>query len=179
MTQLAAVRSSTRRVARRGAATAVLAGLALGLAGIVAVPTVAWAASYGSQVTLPFTGLDTPNGIAVDAAGDVYVADTYNSRVVELPAGCTKSSCQTTLNFGGLSYPLDVGVDSAGDVFAMDYNAVDELPSGCAVAACQVTLPFGALTEQTGMAVDAAGDVYVADDTKVLELPTGCDTSTA
>ena len=32
--------------------------------------------TYGPQVTLPFTGLSRPGGVAVDAAGDVYVADS-------------------------------------------------------------------------------------------------------
>lgn len=39
------------------------------------------------QTVLPFTGLDWPNGVAVDSAGAVYVADQYNSQVVKLAAG--------------------------------------------------------------------------------------------
>ena len=36
---------------------------------------------------VPFTGLNIPWGVAVNAAGDIYVADTDNNRVVKLPAG--------------------------------------------------------------------------------------------
>jgi serine/threonine protein kinase, bacterial len=43
--------------------------------------------AYGSQVTLPFTGLGLPWGVAMDAAGDLYVADFGNGRVVKLAAG--------------------------------------------------------------------------------------------
>jgi len=36
---------------------------------------------------MPFTGLNHPYGVAVDAAGNLYVTDEGNSRVVKLPAG--------------------------------------------------------------------------------------------
>ena len=36
--------------------------------------------------------------------------------MVELPTGCTSSSCQTTVG-SGLSGPASVALDSAGDVF--------------------------------------------------------------
>lgn len=42
----------------------------------------------GSGYTvLPFTGLSSPQGVAVDAAGGVYVVDSYNNRVLKLAAG--------------------------------------------------------------------------------------------
>jgi serine/threonine-protein kinase len=36
---------------------------------------------------LPFTDLDSPHGVGVDGAGNVYVADRGNHRVVKLAAG--------------------------------------------------------------------------------------------
>jgi serine/threonine-protein kinase len=38
-------------------------------------------------VELPLTGLRQAVGMAVDSAGNVYVADYENNRVVKLPAG--------------------------------------------------------------------------------------------
>jgi DNA-binding beta-propeller fold protein YncE len=40
-----------------------------------------------SQVVLPFTGLNSPSGVAVDAVGNLYVSDTGNNRVLKLRAG--------------------------------------------------------------------------------------------
>jgi DNA-binding beta-propeller fold protein YncE len=67
-------------------------------------------------------GLSYPTGVAVDAALDVFIADTDNNRVVEIAAngtqttvaGCTTSSCQSTV-VASLGYPTGVAVDGAGN----------------------------------------------------------------
>src|SRR5205814_178929 len=88
-------------------------------AGVVELP------SGGSQQTLPFSGVSAAGGVAVDGAGDVFVADGHKGRVVELPAG----GSQQTLPFSGLTTPEGVAVDLAGDVFVADAqnNRVVEL----------------------------------------------------
>ena len=58
----------------------------------------------------------SPTGVAVDGAGDVFIADTFNNRVVEVPAG---GGPQTTV-VSGLCYPIGVAVDGAGDIFIAD-----------------------------------------------------------
>src|ERR1700743_2075793 len=45
------------------------------------------APSYSGTPLLLGTGFNKPYGVAVDAAGNIYVADTYNSLVKEIPAG--------------------------------------------------------------------------------------------
>ena len=37
-----------------------------------------------TQSILPFTGLNNPTGVAVDAQGNLYVVDSGNSRVLKL-----------------------------------------------------------------------------------------------
>jgi DNA-binding beta-propeller fold protein YncE len=55
--------------------------------------------------------------VAVDAAGNLYVTDHDNNRVLKLPAG---SSAQTVLPFTGLKSPSGVAVDSAGNLYVTD-----------------------------------------------------------
>ena len=78
---------------------------------------------------LPFTDLNEPWGVAVDTAGNLYVVDRLNNRVVELPAG---SSTQAVLPFTGLNNPVHVAVDTAGNLYVTDFgnDRVVKLPAG-------------------------------------------------
>ena len=94
----------------------------VGLLAVVSVGVLSiWAASAEAvtftQQTLPFSGLSFPMGVTVDAAGDVFVVDQGNNRVLELAAG---SSTPQTLPFTGLAGPKFVAVDATGDVFVTD-----------------------------------------------------------
>ena len=117
--------------------------------------------------------------MAVDGSGNVYVADTGNSAVKEMPAGCASSSCVTTLG-GGFSLPNGVAVDGSGNVYVADTdnNAVKEMPAGCASSSCVTTLG-GGFSYPDGVAVDGSGNVYVADygNSAVKEMPAGCASS--
>lgn len=68
---------------------------------------------------LPFTGLYYPYGAAVDSAGDVYVTDRGNNRVIKLEAG---SSTPVELPFTGLNEVWLVAVDTAGTVYITDFT---------------------------------------------------------
>jgi uncharacterized protein (TIGR03437 family) len=83
-----------------------------------------WGAAIG-------TGLGQPNGIAIDAAGNVLVADSMNNEVVSIsPAGSTSVLAGSgTAGFSGdggpassalLSGPWDVKVDSQGHIYVVD-----------------------------------------------------------
>jgi hypothetical protein len=93
--------------------------------------------------------------VAVDAAGDVFVADTNHNAVKEvLPNGTIR-----TIGFG-FNRPFGVAVDAAGDVFVADtnHNAVKEvLPNGT------IRTIGSGFNRPYGVAVDAASDVFVAD----------------
>ena len=67
------------------------------------------------------SGWDEPEAVAVDAAGDVFVADEA-PKVVEVPAGCNSSACQITVS-GILAY--GVAVDAKGDVFIPDLESIN------------------------------------------------------
>ena len=128
-----------------------------------------------NPTVLPFSGLYQPQGLAVDSAGAVYVAD-FNNRVVKLAAG---SNVQTVLPFSGLNYPEGVAVDGQGNVYVADRgnSRVVKLAAG---PNTQTVLPFNGLKNPDGVAVDPAGNVYVTDtdNNRVLMLAAGSSAQT-
>ena len=86
---------------------------------------------------LPFTGLNHPRGVAVDSAGNLYITDDHNNRVLKLPW----VEHPDALPFTGLNYPAAVAVDSAGAVYVADYgnHRVVKLAAG---SPTQSVLPF-------------------------------------
>jgi sugar lactone lactonase YvrE/uncharacterized RDD family membrane protein YckC len=148
--------------------------------GVVVVLAAAGVTGYVSSpasfdVRLPFTGLNSPSGVAVDHVGDLYVADAGNNRVVRLAAG---SSAQTVLPFVGLNRPSGVAVDSVGNVYVSDAgnNRLVNLAAGSSTQ----YESFTGLNEPGGVAVDSNGSVYVADtgNNRVLRLSPGSSTQT-
>jgi serine/threonine-protein kinase len=125
------------------------------------------------QVVLPFTGLNTPEEVTVDAKGDVFVTDSGNNRVLELAVGSTR---QTVVPISGLDRPDDIAVDDAGDLEVTDpaQHRVLELAAG---TTNPTVLAFTDLGEPTGVAVNSRGPgnnraVVVTDSThnRVVEL---------
>ncbi len=110
----------------------------------------------------------SPAGVAVDASGNVYVADLNNNRVLEFPSTCASTGCAATRVFGQASFtsrssytgitaatlvnPSGVAVDSSGNVYVADfYEArVVEFPSTCASTGCSATRVFGQTSFTTG-----------------------------
>jgi serine/threonine protein kinase, bacterial len=157
------------------AAVAVIIGVHLESGGVRNSPKPIGPA-YSSQTPLPFTGVNLPTGVTVDAAGNVYVADMGNDRVVRLAAG---ASDPTPLPFTGLKNPQDVAVDTAGNVYVTDTsnNRVMRLAAG---ASDPTPLPFTGLKNPQGVAVDTAGNVYVTDrgNDRVMRLAAGAPAPT-
>ena len=56
-----------------------------------------------------------PEGVAVDAAGDLFIGDLGNDRVVEVPAGGGAATAVEKL-----SLPEGLAVDGAGNLFIGD-----------------------------------------------------------
>ena len=88
----------------------------------------------------------------MDSAGNVYVADLGNNRVVKVASNGT----QTII--GSQFDPNDVAVDSAGNVYVANQNdAVFKLVPNSAPTV------IGWFSSPNGVAVDSAGNIYVAD----------------
>ena len=120
--------------------------------------------SGACTVTTLSAGFRFPEGIAMDASGNIYVVDAYytSQQVTEVPAGCTSSSCATTLAGGfKFNYPQGVAVDASGNVYVAVSGAVQEMPAGCASSSCVTTLVNGnGNFYPDGVALDGSGNLY-------------------
>ena len=94
----------------------------------------------------------------MDSAGDVFIVDGGNNRVVELPKTPTGYDPEVTLPAIDLITPFSVVVDSAGNVFIADPfdHRVVELPRAPTGYGPQTTLPTSGL-DPSGVAIDNAG----------------------
>ncbi len=129
--------------------------------------------------------LGYPQGVAVDSAGNIYIADTTNSRIRKVSNGViTTVAGNGTEGFSGdsgpatgaeLSFIQGVAVDSAGNIYVADTgnSRIRKVSNGVITTVAGNGTPGSSgdkgpaasaeLTGPWGLAVDAAGNLYIAD----------------
>ncbi len=119
-------------------------------------------------------GLRNRGGLAVDAGGNIYVADNVVRAIKEIPFG---GGAPITLG-SGFRNPTDVALDTAGNIYVADAGsgAIKKIPAGNGTP---VVIASG-LSHPAAIALDAAGNIFVADDNKsILKIPAGGGTPVA
>jgi sugar lactone lactonase YvrE len=142
------------------------------------------------------SSLDRPQDVAVNAQGDVFVADTYNNRVVEItPSGLVfavagdghagYSGDGHLAAFAELNQPTGVAVDAQGNLYIADSanNVIRRVDAKTGIittvagdfAADKANDGLGGfsgdggpatsaqLNDPQGIAIDGAGDLFIAD----------------
>ncbi len=131
--------------------------------------------------------INSPNGVTLDSAGNLYIGDASNHRIRKVDASGNISTVAGTGSggFGGdggaasaaqLNSPAELAVDSAGNLYIADYNnhrirkidASGDISTvagtgtagfsgdGGAATSAEIANPFG-------VALDGAGNLYIAD----------------
>lgn len=147
---------------------------------IVEVPVVNGALSTSAQTVLISDStsvagatLNNPAGLTVDAQGNLYIADTGNSRVVFLPP-TNGWSAEGAITLGsGFSRPLAVAVTSSGLIYIADSGNGEVYSIGYAAEAVGKTLVATGFSNPSALATDAAGNLFVVDkgNLQVLRIP--------
>jgi trimeric autotransporter adhesin len=185
--------------------------LPVALAGLVIVAALGGAAPAANGATPSVRTvvgpgvLDGPGGIALDATGNLFVADTGHCRVLVVPArsgtleGLQLRAGRAATFAGGacsgrrsIGHPSAVAVDRDGDVFIAEATAqrVQEVRAGSRAAVTVagtgsagfngdgLAATASDLDQPTGVAVNGAGDLFIADtaNCRVRVLPAASTT---
>ena len=128
---------------------------------------------------------NNPGGVALDSAGNTYVADTVNSTIRKItPAGVVTTfaglagspgSANGTGSAARFNSPVAVAIDSVGNIFVADTNnsTIRKITPAAKVTtfagsaglfgSADGTGSTARFNFPTGLAVDSANNIYVAD----------------
>src|ERR1700722_5064366 len=137
--------------------------------------------------------LNNPQGVAVDSAGNIYIADSGDHRIRMVSAstgtitayagngspcnpnkGCGDNGAATAAN---LSNPFQISLDASGNLFCTDppVNSIREVTASTQTISTVAGNGYSGFTGDSGLAtlaelngsrgvaVDASGNVYIAD----------------
>ena len=160
----------------------------ISIAGTIATVAGGGAEGYfgdgGQAVNAKFNGL---SGIAVDGAGDIFIADTFNNRIREVGTNGVVNTVAGNgfVGFGGdglqailasLSSPVGVAVDGSGNILIADRNnyRIRKVATGGVMGTLAGNgiqsysgdngpATAAQMNQPAGVAVDGSGNIYVAD----------------
>jgi len=119
-------------------------------------------------VALKFTGggLNAPASLAVDASGNVWVANAGGSSVTELSSGGALLSGSTGYAGGGnILGPQGIAIDRTGNVWVADtlLSSVVELTLSGGVVQSSSSYTGGGISGPMGIAIDSGNNVWITN----------------
>jgi sugar lactone lactonase YvrE len=188
------VNNRIRKVSASGIITTVAGSGAFGFVGFAGTGSFSGDGGPATAATM-----NNPTGVAVDASGNLYIADSMNHRIRKVSASGVITTVAGSGNIGiaggGFSGdgapaasamihdPSDVAVDGSGNLFIADEGngRVREVTAGGiinTIAGSSLGYPDGdggpatsaLINNPAGVAVDASGNVFIAESYKVRKV---------
>jgi sugar lactone lactonase YvrE len=141
----------------------------------------------GDGISAVDAELSYPEEVAVDSAGNLYIADTVNARIRKVNAKGTISTVagNGTAGYNGdniaatsaeLAYPVGLTIDSNGNLYIADSGnqRIRKLDTSGAITTIAgtgkagyngdgITAVTAELSSPTGVSLDSSGKIYIAD----------------
>ena len=156
--------SFNNRIRRVDAATGIITSVAgTGVGGFSGDGGLATAAEF-----------NLPRGLAIDAAGNLFISDVFNNRVRRVDAVTGVITTVVGSGAGGFSgdgglataaeldFPEGLAIDTAGDLFIADFanNRIRRVDTTTGII---TTVAVAELSGPNGLVFDAAGNLFIAD----------------
>jgi len=131
------------------------------ISGVGALPKIGFIPGLRTELGSQLSG---PTGVAVDGQGNVYISDSGNNRVVELPWTGSGYGVQTVVPINGLMNPMGLAIDGAGNLYVVS-NGNDKViylpwtPNGFGAQSKVGSGLYG----PSNVAVGANGTVFITD----------------
>ena len=161
------------------------AGVVSTLAGMTGVS----GSADGVAVTATF---NNPNGVAVDIAGNVYVADAGNHKIRKISAagivttiagGDWESAANSGFaGFSPGSVPVSIAVDASGNIFVADsgVGSIRKITAsglvsaftapGAGIFSVHGLIHTSALSAPSSLAIDAHGNIYATNTCSIVKI---------
>lgn len=127
--------------------------------------------------------LGSPQGLAVDQAGNLYISDTGNLRIRRVAA--SNGAITTIAGTGAIAmggdggpataaaflFPGALAIDSKGNIFVVDnFDSLRRINGASGII---TTVLSGAFNTPGGLAIDGTDAVYASANSLILKLPSG------
>ncbi len=110
--------------------------------------------SGGAAQLATSANLDAPSGVAIDSAGNLYIADKTDNMVAMVARAACSSSC-----------PFGLASTTIGDIYAVAGTGTacsTHTPAGCLYNGAATSAKLDA---PSGVAIDSVGNLFIADTT--------------
>ena len=156
----------------------------VGVNGVISTVAGNGIAGFTGDGVATAVSLNQPNGVAVDSAGILYIADSANNRIRRVSAGVITTIAGAAGGFSGdggaaisaaLNFPASVAVDGGGNIYIADTanHRIRKISAGnistvagnsqIGFSGDNVGATLTALFSPRGVAVDPQGNIFIAD----------------